>query len=91
MAQHQIRGMDTDEGRRVARGMNEGSAQIGDVIGSAHAIASRINEMWPGADGSRFGEDVGQFVNNAQNAAQSLSDQAQQLVVHADRQDQVSS
>ena len=89
MAQ-QISGMDTEEGRRVARDMNEGSAQIGDVIGSANAIASRISEMWPGQDGSRFGEDVAAFVSNAQNAAQSLSDQAQQLVVHADRQDEAS-
>lgn len=91
MAQQQIQGMDTEEGRRVARHMNEGSAQIGDVIGSARTIASRINDMWPGADGSRFGDDVDQFASNAQNAAQSLSEQAQQLVVHADRQDQVSS
>ena len=91
MAQQQMRGMDTEEGRRVARDMNEGSAQIGDVIGSANAIAARINSMWPGQDGSRFGEDVSQFVSNAQHAAQSLSDQAQQLVVHADRQDQASS
>lgn len=90
MGNQQVLGMDTEEGRRVARDMNEGSAQIGDVIGSAHAIAGRINEMWPGADGARFGEDVAEFVANAQNAAQSLSDQAQQLVVHADRQDQAS-
>ena len=90
MAQQQVLGMDTEEGRRVARDMNEGSAQIGDVIGSASAIAGRINEMWPGADGARFGQDVAEFVGNAQNAAQSLSDQARQLVVHADRQDQAS-
>ncbi len=91
MAGQQVQGMDTDEGRRVARDMNEGSAQIGGVIGSASAIAGRINDIWPGPDGARFGQDVAEFVGNAQNAAQSLTDQAQQLVVHADRQDEASS
>lgn len=90
MAQHQMLGMDTEEGRRVARDMDEGSAQIGDVIGNATHLAQRINEIWPGQDGQRFQADVAEFAANAQNAANSLTDQARQLVVHADNQDNAS-
>ena len=90
-AQGQVHGMDTDEGRRVARDMDAGAGQIGGVIGSAQSLASRIQQIWPGGDGERFARDMDAFVAGANNAVQSLSGQAQQLVQHADRQDQASS
>lgn len=86
----QVQGMDTDEGRRVARDMDAGAGQIGTVIGNAQSLAARIQQIWPGGDGERFGRDMEAFVANASNAAQSLDGQARQLVVHADRQEQAS-
>lgn len=90
MANHQMKGMDTDQARQVSRKMDQHASAVGDMVGGISQMLGSV--QWYGADAKRFMSDwQGSFAPQAQGATASMQDNAVALRKHADRQDAVSS
>lgn len=83
-----MQGMDTEEARCQARGMDGQAEAVGGMFG---VLSSRIAGLpWQGTDFDAFKGDVETFTPEVQGACRSLEDNAVALRRAADRQDAVS-
>lgn len=84
-----IQGMDTDEVRREASGMDTNAAAVGEGFA---ALKRRLGGLsWQGPDFRRFCDDMETFEPQVHGACRSLQDNAAVMRCAADRQDEVSS
>lgn len=84
-----INGMDTDEARQYARGMDQHAQGVAQMFG---ALATRISGLgWSGGDFDRFRGDVETFHPQVSAATASVEENAHAMRRQADAQDAVSS
>jgi hypothetical protein len=85
-----MQGMDTEQGREVGQNMGSQAGQVSGMVAGISAMIQGLN--WQGNDRQHFENDWhGSFAPQANNAAETLEQQGRILIVHADRQDAVSS
>lgn len=86
---NQMQGMDTEQARQIAQQMGQHAGQVAGVV---TRLSARVEATsWVGSDKAHLQQDMQQhFVPQANNAAQTVEEQARALTLHADRQDEVS-
>jgi hypothetical protein len=86
----QMQGMDTEYARQVSGEMGSHAGQVAGVCGKLFARVAATS--WVGSDKDQFQDDMStHFIPQANNAAESIDQQARVLGEHADRQDAASS
>ncbi|MGL5818447.1 MAG: hypothetical protein ACRCYR_12845 [Phycicoccus sp.] len=84
-----IQGMDTDEVRHQARGMDGQAAAVGEGFAALKSRLAGLN--WHGSDFEKFCGDMDTFEPQVHGARRSLEENAGVMRGAADRQDAVSS
>lgn len=85
-----MQGMDTEYARQVSGEMGSHAGQVAGVCSKLFARVAATS--WIGPDKDQIQDDMAShFIPQANNAAESIDQQARILTEHADRQDAVSS
>lgn len=84
-----MQGMDTDEARQYAQGMDSHAQGVAQMFGGLVARVSGLG--WTGGDFDRFRGDMETFAPQVNAATTSIEENAQAMRRQADAQDAVSS